>query len=318
MRKTIVILFISILLFSCKKENDLSIDVSSIEVDLKVARFEQDFYTSTSQTLVQTKEQYPMLFPHDNDSVWLGKINDKDERELFEETSRVYKDFSSQEKKLISLFKHIKHYFPKFKEPAVITMISNIDYENRVVYADSLLFVSLDAYLGKEHEFYNDYPHYIKQNNTQEYLIVDVAKAIVDIQFPPNTKRSFIDKIIYEGKKMYLLDAYLPSLSDSEKIGYSAEKFDWAINSEEEVWRYFISRNLLYSTDSKLNQRFLDVAPFSKFYLGEDNRSPGRIGVYIGWQIVRSFMRNNDVSLPQLIRMSEEDIFTKSKYKPKR
>ena len=75
---------------------------------------------------------------------------------------------------------------------------------------------------------------------------------------------------------------------------------------------------MLYSTDLSLNQRFLDVAPFSKFYLGEDNKSPGRIGVYIGWQIVRSYMRNNDVSLRELMKTKEDIIFQKSKYKPKR
>ena len=59
-------------------------------------------------------------------------------------------------------------------------MLSNIDYENRVVYADSLLLISLDVYLGKQHPFYADYPMYIKENNTKEHLIVDVANAIID------------------------------------------------------------------------------------------------------------------------------------------
>jgi len=117
---------------------------------------------------------------------------------------------------------------------------------------------------------------------------------------------------------MYLLDSYLPLVSDAVKIGYSEEKLNWAKASEEDVWRYFIEKDILYSTESKLNQRFIDLAPFSKFYLSFDNESPGRMGVYIGWQIVRAFMRNNDVSLQALMQMNEEEIFKKSKYKPKR
>ena len=35
---------------------------------------------------------------------------------------------------------------------------------------------------------------------------------------------------------------------------------------------------------------FFDASPFSKFYLEIDNQSPGRIGRWIGWQIVRSYM----------------------------
>ena len=75
---------------------------------------------------------------------------------------------------------------------------------------------------------------------------------------------------------------------------------------------------MLYSTDSKLDKRFIDIAPFSKFYLDQDNKSPGQIGGWIGWQIVRSYMQNNDVSLRKLLQTDAEIIFKKSKYKPKR
>jgi uncharacterized protein YjaZ len=80
---------------------------------------------------------------------------------------------------------------------------------------------------------------------------------------------------------------------------------------------YFIEKKLLFSTDTKLNKRFLENAPFSKFYLHQDRQSPGRIGVWIGWQIVKSFMQNNDVSLQKLLTTDSEDIFNKSRYKPK-
>ncbi|TYP99512.1 protein involved in gliding motility GldB [Tenacibaculum adriaticum] len=312
---------VSLLIFlfiSCQKSTIKQVDVSHIPVDVKIDRFDVDFYTSTEKTLSSTKKKYPMLFPSDVDSIWVQKIKNKDEQELFSETQKVFNNVSAIEVQLKSLFQHVKYYNPKFNTPRVITMLTNIDYDNRVVFADSLLLISLDAYLGKKHEFYNDYPAYIKQNNTKEHIIVDVANSIINKQVLPNKNRLFLEKMISEGKKMYLLDAYLPKVFDKEKIGYSEEKFNWAINSEEDVWKYFIERDLLYSTDLKLNQRFLDIAPFSKFYLGNDTLSPGRIGVFIGWQIVRSYMQNNDVSLQQLMQIKEEEIFQKSKYKPKR
>jgi len=118
--------------------------------------------------------------------------------------------------------------------------------------------------------------------------------------------------------KLYLLDLYLPLTTDPIKMGYSKDKLDWALSNEEEVWRYFIENKLLYNTDTKLNQRFLNDAPFSKFYLTEDRNSPGRIGQWIGWQIVASFMENNDVSLENLVSTRAEEIFKKSKYKPRK
>lgn len=318
MRKILSFLLLLLVVFSCKKENKLEVDVSDINVDLKLARFDIDFYNTTLETLSKTKEIYPMFFPHDIDSVWINKIQNKDEQELFAETQKVYTNLFFLKRQLEELFQHVKFYDKNFKEPIVITMLTNVDYENRVLFDSGLLLISLDCYLGANHEFYVDFPEYIKQNNRKEHIIVDVANAIINKQMLPNNERSFINKMIYEGKKMYLLDAYLPQVSDREKIGYSEVKFNWAKESEEEIWKYFIEKELLYDTNSKLNKRFLDVAPFSKFYLGEDNLSPGQIGVWIGWQIVRSYMENNDVSLPELLQTEEDIIFKKSKYKPKR
>jgi uncharacterized protein YjaZ len=42
------------------------------------------------------------------------------------------------------------------------------------------------------------------------------------------------------------------------------------------------------------------------------------VGAYIGWQIVNSYMKNNEVSLQQLLQTNAQEIFEKSKYKPKK
>lgn len=319
MRFLFVGLIVLCCLFSCSNKKKNEIDISKINVNFSVKRYDVDFYNATKETLPKVKNKYPYLFPIEfTDSLALARINDEDEQELFVETQKIYKDFSSKETQLKSLFKHVKYYNPKFKSPDIITMLSNIDYKSRVIYADSLMLISLDVYLGKNHLFYTDYPKYIKENNTKQHVVVDVANAIIEKQIYPSNKRRFIDKMIYEGKKMYLLDLYLPNVSNQEKIGYSKDKLDWAAYNEEQTWMYFIDRKLLFSTDTKLNQRFLDDAPFSKFYMEQDNLSPGKIGVWLGWQIVKSYMEHNDVSLQELLKLDEDIIFQKSKYKPKK
>ena len=110
----------------------------------------------------------------------------------------------------------------------------------------------------------------------------------------------------------------LPLESDAVKIGYTEEKLDWAAANESQIWRYFVERELLYSTDLKLGPRFLDPAPFSKFRLELDNESPGRLGRYMGWQIVKAFAERNTLSLEQLLLLPEDEIFKKSNYKPKK
>ena len=314
----ILVFFILSTLFSCKSDHLPLINTSDIDVDFSIKRYEIDFYKSTKENIQELKTQYPYFFPKAfTDSLVMAKINTKDEQNLLKETQKIYANILDLETEFTSLFKHIKYYNPKFKSPTIITLISNIDYNSRVIFADSLLLLSLDVYLGKEHPFYLDYPKYIKENNTKENIIVDAAKSIVSKQLVFPSNRSFISKMIHEGKKMYLLDMYLPSTANKLKIGYSEEKLQWAIANEEDIWKYFIERKFLFSTDTKLNNRFLDNAPFSKFYLEDDAQSPGRIGVWLGWQIVKSFMQNNDVSLQKLLTIDSEFLFEKSKYKPK-
>ena len=319
MRNYFQFLWVLLFFISCQKETQNNIDISNIEANFKVLRFEQDFYTNKGKNLVELKENFPLLFPDETpDSIWIAKINNPDEQELFQETQKKYNSLLHIEEELSNLFKHIKYYNPSFLAPDVITILSNIDYTYRTIYTDNLLFISLDVYLGGDHPFYSDYPSYIRKNNTDERIVVDVASNIINSTISFSNNRSFLAKMIHEGKKMYLLDLYLPSKSDPIKIGYSKDKFDWATINEEQVWRYFIENDLLYSTDTQLNKRFIENAPFSKFYLSEDTKSPGRIGQWIGWQIVRSYMVNNDVSLQDLLSMNEEEIFKNSKYKPRK
>lgn len=320
MAKYISLLLLLTIVLACDSNNEELVDVSSVQVDFTIDRFDTDFYSSTAQTLPETKEKYPFFFTsNDPDSVWINKIKDADERALFAETQKLYKDISFLRVKLELLFQHVKYYFPEFKTPKVITLLSNIDYQNKVLYTKDYLLISLDVYLGATHDFYADFPEYIKQNFTKNQIIVDVASAVVtDMLKNQSSNRNFVSRMIQEGKKQYLFDKYLPSTSDASKIGFSDEKHAWAIANEQQIWKYFIEHKLLFSTDTKLAKRFLDDAPFSKFYRSEDTRSPGRIGAWMGRQIVRSYMKYNDVSLQELIVTSTEEIYKKSKYKPKK
>jgi uncharacterized protein YjaZ len=110
----------------------------------------------------------------------------------------------------------------------------------------------------------------------------------------------------------------IPNESDAVKMGYTPEQIKWCEENEPQIWMYFIENKLLFDSDSKLYSRFLQKAPFSKFYLDLDSESPGRVGVWIGWQIVRSYMKNNNVTLQQLFAANAKEIFDNSKYKPKK
>jgi len=117
---------------------------------------------------------------------------------------------------------------------------------------------------------------------------------------------------------LYLKDVLLPDYTDADKMGYKEDQITWCQENEGYIWRYFIENKMLYDTDQKLIPRFINPAPFSKFYLEIDNDSPGRVGAWIGWQIVRSYMENNEVSVSQLLKTDAKELFEKSRYKPKK
>ena len=306
-------------LYACSKKKDTSIDLTGIKVDTDIVRFEQEFYTSSSDDLGVLKASFAYLFPaSEPDSVWIAKMNDEDEQFLFEASQKEFGDFAEQKEKLTSLFKHVKYYYPKFEAPKVITILTNIDYNNQVIYADSLLFISLDTYLGEAHEVYEDYPKYVKQNFTSSHLVVDVADQIAQSILRQADSKSYVSRMIQQGKKMKLIESFLPEKDKAEIIGYTPGQYQWAEANEESIWKYFIDKEMLYANDPSLQERFISDAPFSKFYLEVDQNSPGRIGVWFGWQIINSFMENNDISIQEMLVLDNEEIFKKSKYKPRK
>lgn len=308
-----------IIVTGCEDTKKNNIDVSKIALKVNVERFDKQFFNVSKNNLVSLKNKYPFLFPKEvKDSVWITKIKNQEERNIYTKVQKVFGDFSFEKEKIADLFKHIKYYYSAFRVPKVITLTNNLDYENRIIYADSLLLVSLDMYLGKKDTIYNHFPEYLTQNFQKSQLLPDIAMAIINAQYKFKSKRQFIDIMVNAGKKIYLKELYLPNVSEANQMGYSQEQMLWVQENEIFIWKYFIENNLFYSTKSKLIERFIKEAPFSKFYTDIDRNSPGRIGVWLGWKIVQSYMKNNNVSLQAMLKTDGVEILKKSNYKPKK
>jgi len=308
-----------LLLLGCSNTSKTEKEIENIPIDLKILRFDKVFGNAMVNDLPELKETYPSFFPKQyHDSIWIKKIQDTLQKQLYVEVEKAFPTNEELEHNLISLFQHIDYYFPAFKPPSVVTLTSDVDYKNKVIQADSLLIIALDTYLGSDHVFYEGIPNYISKNMEESQIAQDVANIYAERYISNPGDRSFLAILVYYGKLLYLKDLWLPSSSDSQKIGYSEEEYKWILENETEIWRYFIENEILYSTDQKLLNRFIYSAPFSKFYLEIDNESPGSIGKYIGWKIVRSYMDRNSISVQQLMIMEADEIFKKSKYKPKK
>jgi len=318
MKIYLVPLIICFVFLSCDKKNKVEKAVEEISVEIKVDRFDKAFFETKPEDLNQLKQKYPYFFPAStDDAVWIEKMQHPQWRELYAEVQKKYSDFEPIKQEIEVLFKHINFYFPKTKTPKVVTLISEMDYNSKVIYADSLVIVPLELYLGKNHKFYQ-FPEYIKQNFEQNQIVPDVASSFIQTKMVLDADKTFLSQMIYLGKALYLKELLLPEYTDAARMGYTPEQIAWCSENEGYIWRYFIDKEMLYSVDAKLVPRFLSPAPFSKFYLEIDNDSPGQVGVWIGWQIVRSYMKNNDISINELLNKNAKEIFEQSKYKPKK
>jgi len=319
MKKYIYILTFSLLVFSCDKKSKVERAVDEIPVQMKVHRFEQAFFDAKPENLETVKAEYPDFFPKDTpDNVWIEKMQHPQWRQLYQEVEKKYKNFNSEQTEIEDLFKHIKYYFPTVITPQIYTAIGEMDYLNKAIYANDKLIIALELYLGKEHKFYSEFPAYLRQNFEQRQMMPDIVSSFAFGILAPPKNKELLSLMINSGKELYLKDILLPDYTDAERIGYSEEQIKFCQENENYMWEFFVSNKLLFSTDSRLPNRFINLAPFSKFYLEIDNDTPGRVGQWVGWQIVRSFMENNEVTVQQMLKMDPKEIFEMSKYKPKK
>lgn len=317
--KYVLALAFPLLLIACNSKSKLEKEIETIPMDVEIVRFDRIFANTEPEDLYALKKKYPLFFPEQyHDTVWLNRMKDTLQGQLNEAVQKTFPDSYPLEEGLTSLFQHITYYFPEFKVPKVYTTTSDVDYRTKVIANDSLLILELDTFLGREHPFYEGLPLYISQNLDPSRLIPDLAFLYARKFAAPPSDRSLLGQMIYYGKLLYLSELWLPEETEGQIIGYTEEDWSWAQANEEEIWKYFVEKEYLYDTNPKLQQRFIDPAPFSKFNLEIDNESPGMIGRWLGWQIVNSYMEHNDVSLYQMLNTPTETLFSNSKYKPRR
>ena len=283
--------------------------------DLLIHRFENEFYNSNEDNLQLLINKYPYLFPNQFPTEnWKSFLKDSTRLNVFRESSKVFNDFSTTNKEISKVFIKFKEIFPEFIYPKVITLNSQSEYENRIIYADSLLLISLDSYLGRN--FYPDLPDYISSVMTKEYVLNDIAEKISKNFMQKSSDRTLVGEMIYHGKILYL-NKYLTPFNEEYLIFHSSRnKIKWAEENEFNIWSFFIENDFLFNTSNSLKSRFISFAPFSKFNLDIDKNSPGSIGKWIGYKIVTSYMKNNNNDLKNLLKEDYYQIFTKSKYKP--
>lgn len=330
-----LIFLFAIIFISCKHSNRP--DVSNIEVNIKIERFDQELFKGKNKNVLEVNNQlaskYGVFYDDfihrildskfSNTESLTNLYHDQAYTDLSKEVDSVFPDLKVQEDGLNQTFKYIKYYYPKAKIPKFISFASGFAYQMPV--GDNYLGIGLDMFLGKDSKFYRaivqSVPLYLSRRFTPEYIVPRVAETYAheELFAEPDDNRTLLSKMIFQGKILYFLDQVLPeNIGDSTKIGYTQQQLDWAQNFEGDIWAYFLENNYLFETDYQKIQVFLSEGPFTPG-LGENRESAPKLGVWIGWQIVRKYMSTHpDVTLQQLMGDNDvQKILNQSKYKPK-
>jgi len=335
MKRLIILVFIiatTCFFYSCtcnRSEEKKLPELKDTTVKVTIDRYEKALFTinkdSLQSGLKKIKPRYSFFLDGDLDNKnninqLRDYLNDPQMVENYETSQKKFPDISRLEKQLSSALTYFNYYFPGKKTPKVYTYICGMDVEHPVIYADSVLLIALDMYLGNDYPLYQamGLPLFMRRTMSEEYIVRDCMKSMAEYYCYSDMKdATCLDNMIYEGKKQYFIDVMMPEVSDTIKFKYSKKQLDWCTENESNMWAFFIDNKLLYSKDNNAIKKFFTEAPFTSSF---SKNSPPRTGSWIGWRIVSKYMeQDKNSNLEKLIgNKNAQEILSQSKYKPKK
>ncbi len=325
-------IFLAVAFVSCGgfgKKPHYQADISGISIDpVSIGRYEEVLFNLNPYTLKEDIEPFIdrfFIFLGDEINTEAGQqqlfdyITDPQTRELYLDTREVWPGVESLEKELTTAFRYYKYHYPNHPLPGVFTYISGLDYNYPVKYYENTMVIGLDMYLGKDYHYYPKVgvPAYQTFGMQPPFVAIDVMKMLGEkhLQEVTAMPERFLDFMIYEGKVLYFLDCMLPQHHDTLKIAYNNEQLRWLQANMGRVWSYFLENEMLYSSDRQIIIKFIGDAPFTAPFT---RNAPPRTAAFIGWQIVREYMKKNqDLSLQDLFREHDsQKILNRSGFRP--
>jgi gliding motility-associated lipoprotein GldB len=327
----ILMLFISVVLLSCKQESttcELNEDILRVPVDMEIIRMDQMFYNITSEEdLDELLENHPHFSQeYLQEDLYYSKrdfyislmsvAQDTLVQELNREVQAHFEDFAALEQELENAFKYIRYHFPDYRVPKIYTFVSG--FSNDFYIDDNIIVIGLDYFLPQDHPFQpDDLPQYITKRYQREYLVPTLVTAISSkFNYTDMSDNTLLAEMVFYGKAYHFTKTILPCTPDSLIIGYSQDDIVASYANEKLIWSHFVENELLYETNPFEIRKYTGEAPFTD-EISPD--APGRIGRWVGWNIVDDYAESKNVSLPELMaERNATQIFRQSGYKPRR
>lgn len=227
----------------------------------------------------------------------------------------LFANVDSLQEALNTGFSRLHFLYPEWEIPTLYLFVSG--FNSSVMYYENIMGVGVDMYLGSDYPYYNQVVYdYQKQTMRKACVAGDVLSMYLAYHISYNSKYNrLLEQMIFRGKQLFLLAQLLPNEPVWEVIGYSKEQWDWCEQYEQAIWNRIMQKRDLFKTESNVLSSYMNDGPFTAEVTQD---SPGRLGVWVGWRIVDSYMRNNkDITLRELMNENDaQKILEQSYYKP--
>jgi gliding motility-associated lipoprotein GldB len=235
---------------------------------------------------------------------------------LFQEVRNTFGNFTQLRADFENAFKYYKHYYPEVLVPELEFVLAGLQKDLFV--SDSLVSIAADYFLDPDATYVpNGVPDYILMRYQKEYIVPMSMLLLTQKQNKTDQNdQTLLADMVFYGKSYYLTKMTIPCTPDSLLIGYTSKEIEDISKNEHIIWANFLENDLLYETSHFIKNKFIGERP-KTFEISQ--QCPGRIGIWVGWQIVKSYMKNNpEVNVQELMENTDaQEIFSRSKYKPK-
>jgi hypothetical protein len=328
MRKQFLWLAITILtLTGCGLSCELPEEVALNKEEVIIERLEYDLFACNTIEDVLVflnghkvlKSEFLGSAQYPNDTVLaqnlLRRIKNPYIDSLLQDVEKEFGDMNDLKTEFENTFARIRTYDPGFPNPRIQTLVTGFGSAEMIV-SDTLIIIGLDFYAGPDASFRpNDFPDYILERFQKEYIIpasvLILSNAYISSDY---TDFTMLADMIYYGKKYQFTKEMMPCTKDSLIIWYSEKQLRDINDNKQLIWANFLQNELLYETNHINKEKFLGERP-NTYEISAI--CPGRIGAWVGWEILKEYMkRYPDVPLQQIMEEPDaQKIFNNSKYR---
>ncbi len=320
--------FLLITLFAGCVSNPLDIDATAIKVELNFVNVDSTLFYADSSTLIQShrtfKKEIEDIYAYEIgyclrigdvvDSAFYNSIMqfraDTMIQKLEAGIQSKFIDKTKMNAKITEGFKHLKYHFPDGKQPKHIAYM-NMLFNSGVFCTENEIGVGLDRFLGASNEVVKQlnpayYFDWMKKAMDERYLERDVLTGWIETHYLEEVNGNLAEHMVRAGKVLYLTEAAFPEEDPALILRYSEEDYEWALKNEYAFWKYLADEKLLFKIDEKTTANMISEGPFTPGLPDQDG--PDRLGQFIGWRMIHSYMEQNDISLKELIELPYNEI----------